>query len=153
PGAAASPIVDDQANDQEADDADAADADDRHARMSRRSTTNYELDHRITHTKYTPGSVRRLSVAVVVDYRASKQDDGSTRQVPLDDRTMDEIKALTRQAMGFSTQRGDSLTVVNASFTGTPKAPDTSDSHHIQWLPLAMQLGRYLLILIVLVLL
>ena len=76
-------------------------------------TTNYELDRTIRHTKMNVGSVKRLSVAVVVNYRA----DSKGKATALDEKQLKQIEDLTREAMGFSSDRGDSINVVNSQFT------------------------------------
>lgn len=163
PGIAASPIDNGKAHAENAPrnadtpDADtAASSDEQSGRgdVHRENTTNYEVDHSITHTRYRQGAIKRLSVAVVVDYRQEKQDDGSTKAVPLDTKAMQQITELTRQAMGFSGSRGDSLEVVNSAFTrGTEPAPQTAWWQQTDWLPLLLTLARYLLVLVALFLL
>ncbi|MFG3825435.1 flagellar M-ring protein FliF C-terminal domain-containing protein, partial [Escherichia coli] len=75
-------------------------------------TSNYEVDRTIRHTKMNVGDVQRLSVAVVVNYKATP--DG--KPLPLSAEQMKQIEDLTREAMGFSEKRGDSLNVVNSPF-------------------------------------
>ncbi|GAA0516201.1 flagellar basal-body MS-ring/collar protein FliF [Tatumella terrea] len=77
------------------------------------ATTNYELDKTVLHTRLNSGTLRRLSVAVVVNYQ--QDDKGVPRPLPAG--VLKQIEALTREAMGFSEQRGDSLNLVNAQFT------------------------------------
>jgi flagellar M-ring protein FliF len=43
--------------------------------FSKNSTINYEVDKTVRHTKGVPGSIRRLSVAVVVNFRAEAPKD------------------------------------------------------------------------------
>ena len=83
---------------------------------SKRSTRNYELDRTLSHSRNTPGSVRRLSVAVVVDYRLQPNGTGGFNRVPLRPEEMDYISSLVREAVGYTEARGDSVNVVNASF-------------------------------------
>jgi len=87
---------------------------------SRRATRNFEVDKTISHIRETPGGVRRLSVAVVVDYGQAVAEDGSVGRVPLEAERLDEIARLTREAVGFSEARGDTLSVINASFVEPP---------------------------------
>lgn len=87
-------------------------------KSSRAETTNYELNHTILHTKMNVGDIQRLSVAVVVNYH--KVDNGKPQ--PLGNEQMKQIELLTREAMGYSQDRGDSLNVVNSPFS----PPDTS---------------------------
>lgn len=82
------------------------------ASMRSDATVNYEVDRTIDHVKHEVGTLQRLSAAVVVNYR---EKDGQA--VPLGDGEMTNIDALVRQAMGFSAERGDTLSVVNNEFT------------------------------------
>ena len=101
------------------EEAEAAD-DQRPARVSRRATRNYEMDKTISHIRETPGGLSRLSVAVVVDYIEGVADDGAAAPVPLPPERIDEINALVREAVGFNAERGDTLSVINASFIDPP---------------------------------
>ena len=81
-----------------------------------RATRNYELDHSISHSRTAPGEVRRLSVAVVVDYRKQTGEDGSVERVPLGEEEMARITALVKDAVGYEEERNDSVNVSNISF-------------------------------------
>ncbi len=83
---------------------------------TRESTVNYELDKTIRHTKLPVGSIKRLSAAVVVNYRRSVAEDGKVSLTPLNAQELQQINNLVKEAMGFSQERGDSLNVVNAAF-------------------------------------
>ncbi|MCL1621475.1 flagellar basal-body MS-ring/collar protein FliF [Ralstonia pseudosolanacearum] len=85
------------------------------AESSARDTTiNYEVDKTVRRTRAAVGTVRRLSVAVVVNYRA----DGKTWK-PLSDAEMTKLNALVKDAVGYDAKRGDSVNVVNSQFSGT----------------------------------
>jgi flagellar M-ring protein FliF len=90
---------------------------------SRNATTNYEVDKTIRHSKGSPGSVRRLSVAVVVNHKkeVNAKDPTKSKQVPFTDVEMKQITDLAREAMGYNKDRGDSLSVANAPFTAPEK--------------------------------
>ncbi|RSB64363.1 flagellar basal body M-ring protein FliF [Atlantibacter subterranea] len=109
-------------------------------------TTNYEVDRTIRHTKMNTGDVQRLSVAVVVNYRTLP--DG--KPLPLTSDQMKQIEDLTREAMGFSEPRGDTLNVVNSPFTETLETggelPFWQQQSFIDQL---MSAGRWLIVLIV----
>ena len=126
-----------------------SDADPQKGDLHRESTTNYEVDRNITHTQHSLGAVQRLSVAVVVNYRDEKQKDGSMKAVALDPTTMKQIDDLTREAMGFSQQRGDTLAVVNSAFSASANASDQEPWwKEFDWFSLLGTLGRWLLVLI-----
>jgi flagellar M-ring protein FliF len=79
-------------------------------------TTNYELDRSIRHVQQGAGGIKRLSVAVVVNHRGARDAQGKPVVKALTDPEMDQVRNLVKEAMGFSTQRGDSLNVVNSQF-------------------------------------
>lgn len=82
----------------------------------RENTTNYEVDKTIQHTKGQSGSIKRLSVAVVVNYRKTVETDGTESFKPLSPQEMTQLNNLVREAMGYQKERGDTLNIVNASF-------------------------------------
>jgi flagellar M-ring protein FliF len=83
---------------------------------TRRNTRNFELDRTISHVREAPASLRRLSVAVVVDHREVIGDDGVTIRVPRDAAEIEYLRSLVEQAVGFDAERGDRVNLVNASF-------------------------------------
>lgn len=80
------------------------------------STTNFELDKTISHTKLPVGSVKRLSVAVVVNNKAIRDKKGKVTYLPLTKDEVAQVYNLAKEAMGFNQARGDTLNVVNAPF-------------------------------------
>lgn len=110
------------------------------------NTTNYEVNRTILHTKMNVGEVQRLSVAVVVNYRA----DAAGKPIALNDAQLKQIENLTREAMGYSEQRGDSLNVVNSPFTENDdvgaELPFWKQPGFIDQM---FEAGRWLLVLIV----
>jgi flagellar M-ring protein FliF len=83
---------------------------------SKNSTRNFEMDRTISHTRVAPGSVRKLSVAVLVDERRTLDAEGNVQSTPLSEAEMTRINALIMDAIGFNKARGDSLNIVNAPF-------------------------------------
>jgi flagellar M-ring protein FliF len=80
------------------------------------STVNYEVDRAIQTTKTARGQVKRLSAAVVVNYKRVVDKAGKVSQQPY---SADEVRQITqsvRDAMGFNAQRGDSVSVSNIPF-------------------------------------
>ncbi len=91
------------------------------ANMQKDSTTNYELDKTIEHIKNPVGSVRRLSVAVVVNYQPTVDAKKKVSMKPLPPSEIAQITGLVREAMGYNAARGDTLNIVNTAFT-SPEA-------------------------------
>ncbi|WP_397475576.1 flagellar basal-body MS-ring/collar protein FliF [Pusillimonas sp.] len=105
------------------------------------ATVNYEVDRTISHVKEATGKLRRLSVAVVVNYRPGE--DGEAEPLPPEE--IDNLNRLVKDAMGFSDVRGDTLSIVNSRFTGDTSAP-MPIWENPEYQSMAMQLLRYLLL-------
>lgn len=107
------------------------------------ATVNYEVDRTINHVKHELGTLQRLSVAVVVNYR-----DKDGKAEPLSTDEMANINALVKQAMGYSADRGDTLSVVNNEFTD--QEPSVKPWQDPVYRGIALQVLKVLLILAVL---
>ncbi|QAV25101.1 flagellar basal-body MS-ring/collar protein FliF [Proteus hauseri] len=122
-------------------------------------TTNYEVDRRIRHIKRPVGSIERLSVAVIVNYKTVEDKKEAaegeepvveTKQIPLTDEQLQQIEGLVREAMGYSQDRGDSLSVVNSQFSDIEEKVITVPVwENPEILSKALDLGRWLLLVII----
>ncbi|MCF6209674.1 MAG: flagellar M-ring protein FliF [Gammaproteobacteria bacterium] len=83
----------------------------------RREIRNFELDKTISHTRYAMGSLQRLSVAVVVDDRVSVDEAGQLTRQQRSPEELERMTELVKKAVGFNTERGDSVNVINSAFT------------------------------------
>ena len=114
---------------------------------SKNATTNYEVDKTVRYTKQAMGNIRRLSAAVVVNHRREIGKDGQPVNKPLPDTEMKQINELVREAMGFSRERGDTISVANAPFTAIDRdengLPLWKDPDNIAY---AKELFKYLVI-------
>ncbi|RDH43574.1 flagellar basal-body MS-ring/collar protein FliF [Zooshikella ganghwensis] len=87
-----------------------------------KKTRNYELDKTVSYTRFQQGQIRRLTVAVVVNDRATvNPDSGEVTHSPWGQADLDRFSQLVKDAVGFDVTRGDSVNVVNASFVPTPE--------------------------------
>lgn len=117
---------------------------------SQQTTRNYEVDRSIAHIQETPGGIRRLSTAVVVDYQDQTNDKGEVTRVARSEAELENIRALVRGAVGFNDKRGDLVNVSSASFV-----PDTLDDDMIPFwsevwfLELVKVVGGFILALLV----
>lgn len=114
---------------------------------TKNSTINYEVDKTIRYTKQSMGGIRRLSAAVVINHRKEIGKDGKPSVKALPDTELKQINDLVREAMGFTKERGDTLSIANAPFTEMDKS-DTSlplwkDPETVSF---ARELIKYLLI-------
>ncbi|MGD9503711.1 MAG: flagellar basal-body MS-ring/collar protein FliF [Syntrophobacteraceae bacterium] len=102
-----------------------------------RETVNYEINHVNRQIVRTPGSIKRLSVAVVVDgsYEMKPDKDGKMKPVFVG-RTPEELKSfdeMVKKAVGYDEARGDQISISNSPF-----ATDLNDmdmvSNENKWL-------------------
>jgi flagellar M-ring protein FliF len=115
----------------------------------RDATTNYEVDRVVRHVQQAPGGVKRLSVAVVVNYRQKLDAKGKPVTEALSAKELAQIENLTKEAMGYSADRGDSLNVVNSPFTdNAEKEPELPLWKQPQMIDLAKTGVGYLLLAI-----
>ena len=113
-------------------------------------TRNFELDRTLTHVRQPVGRVRRLTVAVVLDNipnipapLAAGEEAPEGEPAPFRALSADElgrIEALVKQAVGFSDERGDVVTVVNAPFVVPEPLEEVTTP--IWENPLVWQIGR-----------
>lgn len=111
------------------------------------STINYEVDKTIQHTQLPTGNIRRLSAAVVVNYRRTIDEEGNVTYSPLSGEEIREINQLVKNAIGYKEERGDTLTVTNNLFSdiddASQKMPLWQDPDIIM---AAMEIGKQLII-------
>ena len=82
--------------------------------------THFEISKTVSSTEKAPGTVRRMSIAVIVDHASHWEKDAKGEPVEkLLARTPEELKKIRDQvssAVGFQPKRGDELTVENLPF-------------------------------------
>jgi flagellar M-ring protein FliF len=86
------------------------------SRNHKEATRNYELDTTISHKRQQTGVIRRISVAVAIDYKSATNAEGATSQVPRTQQELANIRRLLQGGVGFNMQRGDVLEVVTVPF-------------------------------------
>ncbi|MCJ7600081.1 MAG: flagellar M-ring protein FliF [Desulfobulbaceae bacterium] len=83
-------------------------------------TRNYEISRKTRHIQESVGTIKRLSVAVMVDgvYEESKDKDGKKTLVykPRGAEELDHFVKMTQNAIGFDPDRGDKVEVVAMPF-------------------------------------
>ena len=122
------------------------------------ATVNYEVDKTIQYVQQGSGGLKRLSVAVVVNYRKATDKSGNSVMQPLSEAETAQITSLVKEAMGYSQERGDTLNVVNSPFASTerealPELPFWKKPEYVEYIELAKVAGKYLLIAVALVVL
>jgi flagellar M-ring protein FliF len=119
---------------------------------SKRATRNFEIDKTISYTKQPSGTVKRLTVAVVVDDVVNVSKKGKVTRKPRTEQEIERYTALVKEAIGFDEKRGDRVNVTNATFA-TPPAAEALPEIPVwkqDWVwDLAKQIGGALLVLII----
>lgn len=83
---------------------------------SKTATRNFELDKTITHTRLAAGTIRRLSVAVVIDDQYLAAEDGIITRVPFSPEDIKRLTELVKRSVGYDATRGDEVTLSNTTF-------------------------------------
>jgi len=82
-------------------------------------TVNYEISKQTVNRVRESGTVKRLSVALLVDGTyTTNAETGERTYAALPEETMTNIENLAKNAIGFDANRGDQIEVVNMPFTG-----------------------------------
>lgn len=106
------------------------------------STTNYELDRTVSHTKPSLGTIQRLSVAVVIRRRAvvaaapAAEDPAADPEAAVETVSateqliggytaaqLEEMTTMVKESIGFDPTRGDTVMVTSADFV-VPETPE-----------------------------
>jgi flagellar M-ring protein FliF len=117
-----------------------------------RSTRNFEVDRVLSYTKQPTGSLRRLSVGVVLDDWQKTAEDGKVTTAPMSDTDIKRFTQLVRESIGLNEERGDKLDLMNQAFKSpAPLAPvDSVPLWQAPWvLSLAKQIVGAGLVLVV----
>ncbi|BCA54818.1 Flagellar M-ring protein FliF [Nitrospira sp. KM1] len=117
--------------------------------QTKNETVNYEISRTVSKIVEPTGTIKKLSVAVLVDgtYETAKAADGekaagteqTRKYVPRSAEEMGRIEEIVKKAMGYSAERQDQVEVVNMQFgfadegqqTGVESAPETRQA----WAP------------------
>ena len=101
----------------------------------REAATRFEVDKTTTVTRNAVGAVRRLSAAVVVNHRTAPDAKGKPVTAPLSDKEIEQLTALVQQGIGFNSERGDVVKIINAPFrVETPPAVEELPVWKQPWL-------------------
>lgn len=79
-------------------------------------TINYEISSTVRRTVREGGTLRRLSVAVLVDGTYEPGLNGDVVYVPRGTDELTQIESLVQSAIGYSAERGDVVEVINMQF-------------------------------------
>ncbi|MEQ8270244.1 flagellar basal-body MS-ring/collar protein FliF [Algiphilus sp.] len=77
---------------------------------------NYAVGREYEFARQPPGSIKRVSAAILVDNLPETDAEGNAISRPLDPEKLERLRRLAESAIGFDAARGDQLTIDNARF-------------------------------------
>ena len=109
-------------------------------------TVNYEISKTVRVTQNPVGALTRLSVAAVLDgtYRVEENDKGDMAKVYVP-RTAEELarfETIVKQAMGYSEDREDQISMESIPFTSGEIWDDQNDGVSFNWDDIKKEYGR-----------
>ncbi len=81
---------------------------------------NYEVSRTEQRSEESVGDVSRLTVSVMVDHKKTDGDGEPPAYTPRSDEEMQKIASAVKNAVGFDASRGDSFTIQQTRFDGSP---------------------------------
>jgi flagellar M-ring protein FliF len=82
---------------------------------------NYEISNTTKTYVKELGTIKRLSIAVMVDGNYKKKNDGTQEYQPRSDEELNKLKDLVKTATGYKEDRGDVVSLVNLKFSELPQ--------------------------------
>lgn len=137
------------------------------ASQTKNETVNYEISRTVSKIVEPVGTIKKLSVAVLVDgtYEAPKTaDEGggdkaasetAKKYIPRSEEELQRIEEIVKKAMGYSAERQDQVQVVNVQFGFGPEEPhgsavEAAAEPQKPWLPYIRYVVGALLFLMIL---
>ena len=96
-----------------------------------RETVNYEVSETNREVLRSPGAIRRLTVAVLVDGEMTAAADGTMAWAPRGEAELAVLRELVASAVGLDEARGDVLTLKSLEFKALPAEPGTEATSSI----------------------
>ncbi|HMK49481.1 MAG TPA: flagellar basal-body MS-ring/collar protein FliF, partial [Thermodesulfovibrionales bacterium] len=104
--------------------------------------TNYEISKITSHVINTPGELKRVTAAVLVDGTyAGQQGGGEKKYAPRTEEDMKQFEEMVKNAIGFSKERGDEVKIVNMQFEVAPQEEIPAEKREV--LPIIMAVAKY----------
>ncbi len=101
-------------------------------------SVNYEVGKIIRRIVEPAGSIKKISVAVIVDgaYKIEEDEEGETLQtyIPRSQEEMAKLESIVKRAINFDSARGDDIEVVNINFEGSNVHEEKLISTENNWL-------------------
>ena len=113
---------------------------------------NYEISKITSHIINTPGELKRISAAVLVDgTNAAQQGSKEKKYAPRSEEDLKQFEDMVKKAIGFTQDRGDEVKVVNMPFEMATQEEIPEPKKEIT--PVVLSAAKYVVPLIAIVLL
>ncbi len=121
-------------------------------RSRKEATRNFELDTTVSHIRRQQGGIRRMTVSVAVDFKATPGADGAVTREARSQAELDTLRRLLSGGLGFDVTRGDTLEVVAIPFN-RPELEAVADMpiYEQPWFWRAVRIAASVLVIIVLI--
>ncbi|MGE6209897.1 flagellar basal-body MS-ring/collar protein FliF [Aeromonas media] len=121
-------------------------------RSRKEATRNFELDTTVSHIRRQQGGIRRMTVSVAVDYKATPGAEGAVTREARSQAELDTLRRLLSGGLGFDVTRGDTLEVVAIPFN-RPELEAVADMplYEQPWFWRAVRIAASVLVIIVLI--
>jgi flagellar M-ring protein FliF len=117
-----------------------------------RERVNFEVSETKRDILRAPGTVKRISVAVLVNDPTTPGADGQPAVTPRPQEELDVLRDLVASAVGFDEARGDTITLRSMAFQPVPELGTTAESGMIDGLDMMALIQMLVLAAVVLVL-
>ena len=117
-----------------------------------RSTTNYELSEVKRAVEKSPGSTKRVSLAVFLDYKTTYAEktegkgDWAIQYVAWTDEEIAKYRNQAAAAVGIDNNRGDTISVESINFAPTISPIEEAEAKRLYWMNLAKFLAPFVLL-------
>ena len=119
-----------------------------------RETINYEINHVSRKVVNAPGTIKKLSVAVIVDGPYETKTEGKKQTLVFTPRPAEEMKGLedlVKKAFGYDEARNDQVTVSNVPFAAELAAAEEASAIS-RWLQIAKSYQKMFLNVVIIAL-
>lgn len=128
-----------------------------HERQS--ESTNYEVNKVVRHVVQPKGTIRRMSIAVILDHKTvydpPKDGKVTSKSVPRSPQDIEAYKQLVLAAVGYNQQRGDVVTIENVPFfsDAKPEEPQPASPWYVRfhsqpYTVVSLKYGSFLLLFV-----
>lgn len=91
-----------------------------------RTVTNFEVSETQREVVRTPGAIKRVTVAVLVNNIETTDSDGVTSFEPRPPEELEDLRVLVESAVGYDADRGDAITIRSMAFETLPDMGSTA---------------------------